>query len=73
LFDIFFFVPSLVKFQDVKSYSRKIPHSGIPFQPALSHKSTVPEPFGFEERDKICMAQKAAKTEQIYQEEQMVS
>jgi hypothetical protein len=39
----------------------------------LSHKSTVPEPFGFEERDKICMAQKAAKTEQIYQEEQMVS
>lgn len=57
--------------EDVKSYSRKIPHSGIPFQPALSHKSTVPEPFGFEERDKMRMAQKAAKTEEIYQEEQM--
>ncbi|CAG2190295.1 TPX2 [Mytilus edulis] len=55
-----------------KSYSRKkIPHSGIPFQPALSHKSTVPEPFGFEERDKSRMAEKAAKTEQVLHEERM--
>ncbi|XP_061197488.1 targeting protein for Xklp2 homolog isoform X2 [Saccostrea echinata] len=49
--------------------SHAVPHVGVPFQPILNHKSTIPEPFTFEERDKLAMAKKQEKIEEIYEEE----
>eukprot|EP00105_Crassostrea_gigas_P016516 XP_011433925.1 PREDICTED: targeting protein for Xklp2 isoform X2 [Crassostrea gigas] len=46
-----------------------VPHSGVPFQPTLNHKCTVPTPFSFEERDKLTMVRKQEKIEEIFEEE----
>ncbi|XP_062592991.1 targeting protein for Xklp2 homolog [Saccostrea cucullata] len=46
-----------------------VPHAGVPFQPILNHKSTIPEPFTFDERDKLAVAKKQEKIEEIYEEE----
>lgn len=60
-------------FQIEKSLSRKrVAHHGVPFQPNLSHKSTVPQPFTFENRDKSRMAQKKAAIEHYFEEENKV-
>lgn len=53
-----------------KSLSKKrVAHHGVPFQPNLSHKSTVPQPFTFEDRDKSRMAQKKAVIDHYLEEE----
>lgn len=49
-----------------------VPHSGVPFQPILNHKCTVPTPFSFEERDKLTMVRKKEKIEEVYEEEKKV-
>lgn len=61
-------------FQIEKSLSKKrVAHHGVPFQPNLSHKSTVPQPFTFEDRDKSRMAQKKAVIDHYLEEENKVS
>lgn len=52
--------------------SHPVPHAGVPFQPVLNHKCTVPAPFTFEERDKLTLARKQEKIEEIYEEERKV-
>lgn len=52
--------------------SRTVPHFGLPFQPQLHGKTTEPQPFAFEERDKKRAEMKAKKIEQIYEEENQV-
>lgn len=47
-----------------------VPHVGVPFQPKLRHKSTVPQPFTFEERDKERLHKKEEKIAEILHEEQ---
>lgn len=60
-------------FQIDKSLSRKrVAHHGVPFQPNLSHKSTVPQPFSFEDRDKSRMAQKITTIDHYLEEEKKV-
>ncbi|ELT91121.1 hypothetical protein CAPTEDRAFT_156379 [Capitella teleta] len=49
--------------------NHKVPFSGLPFQPALEHKITEPEPFSFDSRDKERWAMKEQKIQQIYEEE----
>lgn len=49
-----------------------VPHSGVPFQPTLNHKCTVPTPFSFEERDKLTMVRKQEKIEEVFEEEKKV-
>ncbi|KAL3860699.1 hypothetical protein ACJMK2_010790 [Sinanodonta woodiana] len=46
-----------------------VPHAGIPFQPSLEHKATVPQPFTFDERDKLLMQKKEEKIQEILEEE----
>ncbi|KAK3608033.1 hypothetical protein CHS0354_031019 [Potamilus streckersoni] len=46
-----------------------VPHAGIPFQPSLEHKATVPQPFTFDERDKLMMQKKEEKIQEILEEE----
>lgn len=53
--------------------NHKVPFSGLPFQPALEHKITEPEPFSFDSRDKERWAMKEQKIQQIYEEEKKVS
>ncbi|XP_052225365.1 targeting protein for Xklp2 homolog [Dreissena polymorpha] len=48
---------------------RPIPHTGVPFQIQLSHKTTEPEPFAFEEREKRRAVERGRKIEQILEEE----
>lgn len=50
--------------------SRPVPHIGVPFKPNLDHKTTTPEPFSFETRDKEVLAKKEAKVQEIYRQEQ---
>lgn len=52
--------------------SRPVPHIGVPFKPNLDHKTTTPEPFSFESRDKEVLARKEAKVQEIYKQEQEV-
>jgi hypothetical protein len=60
-------------FQIDKNLSRKrVAHHGVPFQLNLSHKSTVPQPFSFEDRDKSRMAQKKQVIEHYLEEEKKV-
>nr|XP_022335373.1 targeting protein for Xklp2 homolog isoform X2 [Crassostrea virginica] len=49
--------------------SHPVPHAGVPFQPILNHKCTIPSPFSFEERDKLAMSRKQEKIEEIFEEE----
>lgn len=51
---------------------RPVPHVGVPFQPKLRHKRTVPQPFTFEERDKEKVHRKEEKIAEIIHEEQQV-
>lgn len=52
--------------------SHPVPHAGVPFQPILNHKCTIPSPFSFEERDKLAMSRKQEKIEEIFEEEKKV-
>ncbi|XP_033755054.1 LOW QUALITY PROTEIN: targeting protein for Xklp2 homolog [Pecten maximus] len=52
-----------------KVKANPIPHAGVPFQPKLGHKSTVPEPFTFEERDQCVKVKKEEKIKEILEEE----
>ena len=52
--------------------TRPVPHAGVPFQPQLNHRRTEPEPFEFEERDKLKAEEKARKLEQKLEEEAKV-
>ncbi|XP_021358329.1 targeting protein for Xklp2 homolog isoform X2 [Mizuhopecten yessoensis] len=53
----------------VKVTANPVPHAGVPFQPKLGHKCTVPEPFTFEERDQDVRAKKEEKIKEILEEE----
>ncbi|XP_060066423.1 targeting protein for Xklp2 homolog [Ylistrum balloti] len=52
-----------------KVKANPVPHAGVPFQPKLGHKSTIPEPFTFEERDQFVKAKKEEKIKEILEEE----
>lgn len=52
--------------------SHPVPYVGVPFQPKLGHKYTVPRPFTFEEREKEKLHKKEEKIAQILEEEQQV-
>ncbi|XP_063441850.1 targeting protein for Xklp2 homolog isoform X2 [Mytilus trossulus] len=60
-------VPEEPEEEHVKS--RPVPYVGVPFQPKLNHKTTVPQPFTFEERDKEKLHRKEEKIAEILQEE----
>ncbi|ESO82677.1 hypothetical protein LOTGIDRAFT_109083, partial [Lottia gigantea] len=50
--------------------ARHVPHYGLPFQPKISHKTTVMQPFSFENRDRERAAKKEAKIQQVLDDEQ---
>ncbi|XP_052060754.1 targeting protein for Xklp2 homolog isoform X2 [Mytilus californianus] len=60
-------VPEEPEEEHVKSHP--VPYVGVPFQPKLNHKTTVPQPFTFEERDREKLHRKEEKIAEILQEE----
>ena len=52
--------------------SHPVPDVGVPFQPKLGHKHTVPRPFTFEEREKEKLNRKEEKIAQILEVERQV-
>jgi hypothetical protein len=50
--------------------SHPVPYVGVPFQPKLGHKHTVP--FTFEEREKEKLHRKEEKISEILEEERQV-
>ncbi|KAK3085599.1 hypothetical protein FSP39_005973 [Pinctada imbricata] len=64
--------PEEEKKANTSATRRSVPHHGVPFQPVLSHKVTVPQPFTFEDREKARQVQKEAKIEHYLEEEQKI-
>ena len=56
----------------LKSAIKPVPHTGVPFQPKLSHQHTVPEPFTVEGRSKVMLAQKEERIKQVLDGEKKV-
>ena len=52
--------------------SQPVPHTGVPFHPRLEHRVTVPEPFSFEERDKLTHQKREDRIQQELEEKAKV-
>ena len=61
-----------IQIEEMMVKAHPVPHSGVPFQPKLSHSCTLPQPFSFAERDHATDLKKRERIQEVYNEERKV-